>query len=752
MKKFVCFLMTLIFCYSSFGQDKNSFQIQGAGGFTSEEKKSPKSKSGVKFSEAFPEEINDKNYPSLIDTFDYPDIDIKDMVSVISELTGKRFILDSKVSGKITVISKEPITVAEAYKAFLSSLQMNGYTVVSSGKFLKIIKSRDAIKQNIEIYPGEYFPEADQMITKIIKLKYIPASQLDKSLRALYSKDGDLKVYEPTNSVIVSDYGSNVEKILSIIKELDVPGFEEKMEVIPIRFAKSKEIAELINNIINKGSGGKGSSIPRFRRSNSKSTDSSGKGAVSLDFVTSDDRTNSIIVLGNAAGISKAKRLVKKLDFKLHEDEEGGVYVYYVKYNTAEDIAKTLGGIAEESAKSQKTTGTGSSSSSSSSARSLPETAKAKTASEIFGGEVKIRADEKTNSLIITASPQDYQTVKGLLSKIDIPRDQVFVESIIMEMNVTKQREIGFDVANIVPAGEASTTNPANNAAIQGIFGIRNNGVGSLIGNPTGFLGGLAGGILTFGAGDDITVNLGGTQQTITSIVGLVKLIQDSTLGNVLSTPKIMAMDNEEAIIEVGQEIALGLDIQTSQNGVSTQSPRRKSVAIKLEITPSISPESEAVRLKLKQNVEDVVDEGDPNTAINQRNIETNLVVPNGDTAVLGGLVTNRTAKSVRKVPLLGDIPILGWLFRSTRKVKRKDNLLVFITPKIIRNPTQSRALFKEQLDKRLDFIKREMNGIDPHGAKVDELSKLKTPLNDGTKWDEDFPEELKEEPAVESF
>ena len=699
---------------------QRTYELEGAGGFKTEEMESPKSKDGVKFSEAYPEEINSKNYPDMLDTFDYPNVDIKDLVQVMSELTGKRFILSDKVSGKISIMAPGPITVAEAYRAFLSALQMNNLTVVPSGKFLKIVGTRDAIKDSIETYTGDYFPDADQMITKIIKLKYIPVADLDKSLRSLYSKDGDLKTYEPTNSLIISDYGSNVEKIIGIINELDVPGFEEKMEVIKINYAQAKDIAELINNIINKGEDS--SKVPRFRR---RESDKEAKGSVSLSYVTADERTNSVIVLGNKRGVDKARDLVKTLDFRLEGDEQGGVFVYYVKYNSAEDIAKTLGGIADESKKaqeeSQKQSGVAQNT-----AVVAPDAAPKKS-TQVFGSQVSIQADKNTNSIVITASAQDYQRVLSILDKIDIPRDQVFVETIIMELNADNQRQIGVDVASVSTQGEATQANPSDSFATQGFFGNEEGGIIDLLANPLG--GALGGGILSFAAGDEKFIRVGGTDGNggrivpVGSVIGLVKLIQEYEVGNVLSTPKVTALDNEEAIIEIGQDIQIGQTVNNAVGGNTINAPLRQKVKTALEITPSISPSTNSVRLKIKQTINDVPNRSSSTPDINEKLLQTNLVVPDGDTAVLGGLVNEQTGKTTTKVPLLGDIPILGWLFRSTSTTMNKSNLMLFITPKILRNPAHQKALLNDQLDKRLRFIKKNMKGVDPHGEKADELS-----------------------------
>lgn len=701
-----------------------------------EEKPIPVSPSGIPFSQANPEDINDKNYPDKIENFDYPDVDIRDLVDVMSELTGKNFIVDPSVKSKrITIIARSPITIAQAYKAFLSALAVNGITVVKSGAFLKIINSKDALKDSIEIYSGAYFPTSDQLITKIIKLKYISAVELEKSLRSLYSRDGDLKAYEPTNSLIISDYGSNVDRIVKIAKQLDVPGFEEKMRVIPILYAAAKDIADLINDVINKGENSQNSrfgSVPRFRR-NDKAD--GGASTESLSFVTADTRTNSLIVLGNETGIEKARGLVKQLDFKVNADAQGGVYVYYVKHADAEEVEKTLSGLADESKKAnQDTSKTGSSSAN---AATLPETAKAKSVGAAFGDDVIIKSDKNTNSLIITASRLDYEKVINILEKIDIPRDQVFVETIIMEIDINKAREVGLSIFNLVP-GPVTPNGTRDIVARQGFVG--SGGALTQLIDPTSNPDG--GGIFTFGAGDKFRTTIGGQQITLTSLIGLLKLVEQNSIGHILSTPKITAMDNEKSVIEVGDEISIqtgsGISAAGAQNTFVT-----KNVTIKLEITPSINPGTDKIRLKLLQDIKQLsATIINNNPVISTKNIDTNIVVTSGDTAVLGGLIDDRQTVTTRKVPLLGDIPILGWLFRSRDVSKKKRNLVVFITPKIIRNSETMTKITQSEIDKRLMFIKKEAQGVDPYGAKIDEISKIPDPINSNDNWDGDIQKE----------
>ncbi|MCB0357384.1 MAG: type II secretion system secretin GspD, partial [Bdellovibrionales bacterium] len=472
----------------------------------------------LKFADANPEDITNDNFPDLVESFDYPNADLTEIVKAISKLTGKNFILDSNVRGKITIIAPSQITVAEAYKAFLSALAMNGLTVVPSGKFLKIRQARTAQRDSLETYTGEYFPNTDQIITRIIKLKYIAAEEVYKNLRILNSKDGESHAYGPTNSLIITDYGSHVERVVNILRYLDVSGFEEKLGVIRIKYAKAKDIADLINKIINKDAGGP-SNVPRFRRTTQK--ESSGGGSESYSLVVPDDRTNSVIVVGNTAGISKIRKLVAQLDFRLRPEDAGGVHVYYVRHGEAEKIANVLNGIAKESEKAQKDKSSGNRGTQRPSTSAGGESPEA-----VFGGDVKVTADKDTNSLVITASKQDYEVVKNILSKIDIARDQVFVKTVIMEMNAEKKMDWG---VNYYQFDKNS----------QGIGRIGFRGTSSLedLVNPAGDSGFIFG----FGSGEQFEINIGGATKTVSSLVGLVKLIQGNVGGNVLSTPQIMA-------------------------------------------------------------------------------------------------------------------------------------------------------------------------------------------------------------------
>jgi general secretion pathway protein D len=274
-----------------------------------------------KFARANPEDINAENFPETIESFDFPNVEITDVIKAISELTGKNFIIDSTVRGKITILAPSKITVAEAYKAFLSALAINGFTVVPSGGFLKIRNARSAQRDNIDTYSGAYYPNSDQMITKIIHLKHITADTVQKDLRLLTSSYGEMSAFGQTNSLIISDFGANIDRVMKIINQLDVPGFEDQLEVIGIKYAKAKDMADLIDKIVNKGQksqsavpGGFSAGVPRFGATTNTGTN--GKQGAAYFLVFSEDRTNSLVVVGNKAGILRVKKLIAQLDFK----------------------------------------------------------------------------------------------------------------------------------------------------------------------------------------------------------------------------------------------------------------------------------------------------------------------------------------------------------------------------------------------------------------------------------------------------
>ncbi|MBX2989283.1 MAG: type II secretion system secretin GspD [Bdellovibrionaceae bacterium] len=674
-----------------------------------------------KFNASGIEDINNQNFPETIESFDFPNVEITDIIKTISELTGKNFIIDPGVRGKITIVAPSKITVAEAYKAFLSALAINGYTVVPSGAFLKVKNARNAQRDSIETYSGAYYPSDDQMITRIIHLKHISAEIVQRELRILPSKDGELSIYSPTNSIILSDYGSNIDRVMKIINQLDVPGFEEQIEVVRVKQAKAKDMADLIDKIVNKGQksgGGAGvtggmpgsfsAGVPRFTRSTGGGAQ--GQSGNSFFMAIPDDRTNSIIVVGNKSGIARVKRLVAQLDFPVRPDAIGGVYVYYVKYGDAEKIAQVLQNVTKDAAPK---TGAGANA-----PGAFPgfggfgaPVGTAASENQIFGGEVKINADKNTNSLVVSASKTDYDRVLNLLSKIDIPRDQVFVEANIMEMSMTEGMDYKVGYYQYDKSG------------IKGGF---NGGL-----NLTELLSpvGGTGAILPFGNGENISLTDPTSNKTITvkSLTGFFTFLKSTTRLNVLSNPTITALNNEEAVIEVGDRVATSVQANVTAAG-TTNTAVFEDATLKLQIKPFINPTSNSIRMEVQQSINQPTKNivapkalSDNTIAISKRSIKTNIVVDSGNTAILGGLLRDSDNESISKVPLLGDLPIIGWLFKSRSSNREKVNLVVFLTPKVLRSPADNNQVIGRKIDERLEFIKAG-GGKDPFGRKVEEI------------------------------
>ncbi len=663
-----------------------------------------------KFAKASPEDITNENFPETIESFDFPNVDINDIIKAISELTGKNFIIDPGVRGKITIVAPSKITVAEAYKAFLSALAINGFTIVPSGSFLKVKLARNAQRDSIETYSGAYYPNTDQLITRIVTLKHIQAEQVTRDLRVLVSTNGEINHYAPTNSIIISDFGSNIDRVMKILNQLDVPGFEDQLEVIPVRYGKAKDLADLVDRIVNKGEKGNNSrggtfssGVPRFTRAGS------GQAGGGFFMAIPDDRTNSIVVTGSKAGIIRVKKLIQQLDFRIRPEDSGGVHVYYMKYGDAEKIATVMQGVAKEGAPKSGPGGGGPSSPFGPPA----VTSNAAGATEIFGGDVKISADKSTNSLVIVASKQDYEIVLNLLSKLDIARDQVFVEAIIMEMKASMGDDwkIGYYQFNEGGVGKTGFNGGIDLPAMLSPTG----GVGTIIG---------------FGQGKEISIT--GPDKSILkipSLIGFINFLKSTTKANILSRPQITVLDNQEGEIEVGDKIATSLVKTAGTNGAGdTFTPNLEEATIKLVIKPVISPTTNSVRMvvdqKIKQptTVENLPKALAENTTpLATRTIKTTIVVNDGDTAIIGGLMRDQDSEEISKVPLLGDLPIIGWLFKSRASRRAKTNLTVFLTPKVIRTVARQKEIVRDKLSQRLDYIKGQ-GGKDPFGSTADEI------------------------------
>ncbi len=607
----------------------------------------------------------------------FKDADIKDIVKVISDITGRSFIIDQKVRGKITIIAPREVTGEEAYRIFLSILEANDLTLVKVGNIYKIIPAREAKNYSTRIGTGAWLPpDIDEFETRLVPLKYINAQSIANIVRALISKFGNIQTYEPTNTLIITDLRSNLKKILQIISKLDTETYGEVVEIIPVQYADVEKIASVLKEIFGTQKGR--SAAPGRGVKGKGRMPEKAQGAISkiIPYVP----INSLIVVGSPEGIEAMKEIIKRLDVSVPEGE-GTIRVYYLQYADAESIASTLNSVLTGVKKT-----------------------KGKVGGKQAGPQVKLKesnfaitADKATNSLIIFAAPQTMKEIIALIQKLDIPRKQVYVEAAIVEVSLNKLREWGLQYHGGKAFGETAGA----------VFGWAPGGAKTIVLDPQQLL--ALSGLFAAGFGKTIEVTVGGATLSVPAFGLFLRLLESENDVNVLSTPHILTMDNEEATITVAQNVPFPTGKSVGAGGVTTQTIQRQDVGITLKITPRIN-EANSVNLKIFTEVSNV-SQGPQGLDVNvlgvttfKRTSQTVVQVADSHTVVIGGLMRDAVTKTEQKVPILGDIPIIGWFFRSTQKRVEKTNLLIFLTPHIIRSEEDLIRLSQEKIEEGFKF------------------------------------------------
>lgn len=667
----------------------------------------------------------------------FNEAEVLEIVQWISEQTCKNFIIGDGIrGGKITILSNTPVTADEAYRAFLSALNVNNMTVVRVGKFYKIQMKRDAAKDTIPTYVGDEMdiPNLDMMVTRLVQLKYIDSNTVNGTVKQLTSKDGDSYPYAPTNTLIISDTASNMNRIMKILGQLDTPMGQEEIRVIQVEFAEATELAQTLEEIFGQKGGGRSSkskSSHRIRpaRNSTGSAELPEEEGVSVSKIIPDERTNQLIVVATARSFARVQELIDKVDIPI--PGEGQIQVVYLEHADAEELANTLTSL------SQGSTGTRhrSTKSKSSKARGPAK------AAELFQGDVKVTADKATNSLVIVASQNDFRSLQKVIRKLDIARRQVFVEAVIMEVNMDTSRDVGLAFHAGAAANIAGETVPL---IFGSQFKTQGQNINSLSVVPNlsmlGFLSGLRG------------PDMEGTESILGSIslpsFGVVlQALQTDSNVDVLSTPHILTSDNEEAEIQVGENIPIpagygggmsnlaGLaslaGAATGATGTSAYGAyggsryggfgglggfgfglgmgaiNRQEVGLTLKIKPQIN-EGDYIRMELEEELSEVKDTSNPlGPTTTKRSAKTVVVVKDQQTVVIGGLMRDKIDIGETKIPLLGDIPVIGWLFRSKKQQKTKTNLLLFLTPYVIESQEDFRAIFERKMRERREFMER---------------------------------------------
>jgi general secretion pathway protein D len=573
-------------------------------------------------------------------TLNFSNADLVAVINSVSQITGKNFIIDPRVKGKVTVISSKPLNEDEVYNVFLSILQVHGFATVPTKNAIKIIPDATA-KQNSAPFASKDGDPDDQLITRVLKIKYINSAQLVPILRPLVAQQGHLAAYAPTNVLIISDRASNIKRIDRIIAEMDRKS-DSDIEIIKLKHAFAAEVVRLLSSL------------------NVATAEQKGLAASQVRF-TADERTNSILLSGEKSKRLRYRAIIADLDSPI--ESSGNTHVVYLRYAEAKNLAEILTRVGQEVIKGESVNAD-------------------ITKSGANLDSVSIQADETSNALVITAPASVYPSLRAVIQQLDIRRAQVHIEAIIAEVLLDTSSEFG--VQWLIDG-----TN-SGNAALASRFSSTGFPIEGLIPGDDPSISSIP---------DGLSLVLGSISDTGISFVTLIRALAGSSEANILSTPSLVTLDNEPAEILVGQNIPIITGESTSGTSpIDTANPfrtiTREDIGVSLKVKPQIN-EGNTISMEIEQEVSSV----NPASAIasdivtNKRTIKTTVQLEDGELLVLGGLIDDKVIDTVQKVPLLGDIPILGALFRSTTKSKVKQTLMVFIRATIIKDPNIARTL-----------------------------------------------------------
>ncbi len=578
-------------------------------------------------------------------TPNFRDVDISALISTVAEVTGRNFIVDPRVRAKVTVISHRPVSADELYRVFLSILQVHGFAAVESGEVIKIIPDINAKQTGAPVGQGEDPGAGDEIVTQIITVQNVPVAQLVPILRPLVPQQGHLAAYPPSNALIVSDRAGNIERLTEIVRRIDRAG-DDEVEVIRLEHASATELVRIISTL----------------------QQQQGEQQTGLVRLAADERTNSLLLSGDAATRVRVRALVAHLDSPV--EGTGDTRVVYLRYARAADLATVITGVSEN----------------------LPESRQ----QAVDGGarnrqDISIHPDEATNALVITAPPAVQRQLEAIIRQLDVRRAQILVEAAIAEITHSRGRDLGVEVAGFDSHGDRP--------AFGSFFSEHSGNIRSTINQQTGQPSpGLLGSGLSLALGDLSSRYRFGA---------FVRALAADSNSNILSTPSIVTLDNQEAEIRVARNVPF---VTGSYTGVGTNdvtnpftTVQREDVGVILKIKPQIN-EGDAVLLDIEQEVSNVAATGTLGPETNKRSIRTSILVEDGQLIALGGLIDDAVDEREQRVPLLGDIPVLGELFRARRTDVTKRNLMLFLQPTILRDSVS--ADFVSQ--RKYNFIRAE--------------------------------------------
>jgi general secretion pathway protein D len=622
-------------------------------------------------------------------TLNFVNADIQSVIKTVGMITNKNFILDPRVNGTINIVSNGPVARELVYPTLLSALRLQGFAAVEEAGFTKIVPEADAKLNNSLTNEGkEVRGRGDRIVTQVYQLQYESAAQLLPVLRPLITPNNVIAAYPNNNTLVITDYAENIRRLLKIIAAIDVPAGGE-IQTIKLQYASAVDVGSLITRVMPETAA---PSIP---------------GVSPRLLVSIDPRSNSLLIRSdNPTVVNRIRALVAGMD--IPTATTGNIHVVYLRNAEATKLAEVLRGLTSGQPATAPSAAPSPAGGQLGQQAGL-QAAQQQGAAAASGGAVSssIQAYPATNSLIIIAPDHVYNSLRHVIDKLDARRAQVFIEALIVEVSSNQAAEFGIQWQYL----GGSVTNGSNSTTV---FGGTNFGSGATAANN---INNAAQGALGTGLNVGLvkgTIKILG--QEILNIPALARALEGQTKNNILSTPTLLTLDNEEAKIVVGQNVAFVTGSFTQPTGGTGTNPfqtfERKDVGLTLKIKPQVS-EGGSVKLQISQEVSSVVAAtagANAGPTTNKRSIDSTVLVDDGQIIVLGGLIQDSVTNGADKVPLLGDIPLIGGLFRYDNRAREKTNLMVFLRPVVLRDAASAAALTSD----RYDYIRNEQIQIKP--------------------------------------
>jgi len=619
--------------------------------------------------------------PDMV-TLNFVNADIEGVVKAVGEITGKNFVLDPRVKGTVNIISAKPISRSMVYQVFLSALRLQGFAAVEDHGMVMIVPEIEAKTHRSPTFgPQQALPRGGQTVeTQVFRLQHESAAQLMPVLRPLITPNNSITAYPSNNSLVVTDYASNLRRIAKIIDSVDQP-VDSGSIMIPLEHASAIDVAQTISRLLAEPAQ---AADPTSRLT-----------------IAADARSNSVLATaGDPARLRRVRELAAMLDTPTSAG--GNIHVIYLKNADATKLADVLRSIYTGESTAAPTHAT----------TPLGANAPAQAAASAQAGSSKsgiIQADPATNSIIITAPDAVYNNLRATVEKLDVRQAEVYVQALIAEVSANKAAELGVQWQDLSAAGKSTAQ------VIGGTnFGTSGQNILSISQNPAGAAQGLNLGVMKG------TVTIGGVQ--VLNMGLLVRALETDANANILSTPTLLTLDNEEAKIVIGQNVPFITGSYAVSAAATTPTPfqtiERKDVGITLKIKPQIS-EGDTVRLQISQEVSSVDSSTNPAGIItNKRSVDSTVLVNDGQIVVIGGLIQDTVSDAVNKVPGLGDLPLIGSLFRYTTRSRNKTNLMIFLRPTVLRTAARADAL----TDDRYKYIMGEQLKAKQSGADISDF------------------------------